>query len=92
MKKQEKARDLRRRKPSQATLEQLASNVKYQRARLEISQEYLADQAGVNRTYVSALERCEINPTLASLEGLAEACQVGIADLFLPPQQSRKRK
>ncbi|MEU2612150.1 helix-turn-helix transcriptional regulator [Micromonospora sp. NPDC007271] len=53
------------------------------RARTEkgISQEQLAALSGLDRTYVSGLERGKRNPTLATQERLAAALDVRIADL-----------
>jgi transcriptional regulator with XRE-family HTH domain len=49
---------------------------------LDISQEDLAERAGVHRTYVGMIERGEKNITLANIDKLATALGVTIADLF----------
>lgn len=53
--------------------------------------------AGIDRTYVSRLERGLENPTVAVLEKLAQALEADIVDLFevphadeAPPQLLRK--
>lgn len=46
------------------------------------SQEELADQAGLHRTYISAVERAVRNPTLTVIERIARALKVPIAELF----------
>lgn len=46
------------------------------------SQEELADQAGLHRTYISAVERAVRNPTLTVIERIAKALKVRIAELF----------
>lgn len=51
----------------------LASNLRKLRQDLELSQEALADIAGLHRTYVSSVERCERNATLDTLDKLASA-------------------
>lgn len=45
------------------------------------SQEELADQAGIHRTYVSGVERGIRNPTITVLEKLAVALQTKLPKL-----------
>ena len=81
-----------KRKPRRETLELLSDNIRVLRVQQRYSQEVLAQEAGIHRTYVGDLERCEQNPTLATLEALADALDVRIADLLLPVEKrSRKR-
>ncbi|MEY3894891.1 MAG: hypothetical protein RLZZ214_410, partial [Verrucomicrobiota bacterium] len=58
------------------------TTIKSTRAALGISQEELADRAGLHRTYISDLERGARNPSLKSVEKLAEALQLSVAGLF----------
>jgi transcriptional regulator with XRE-family HTH domain len=51
------------------------------------SQEALADAAGLHRTYVSSVERCERNITVDNMERLAKALDLDIVDLLSKPQQ-----
>ena len=54
------------------------------RMAIEISQEDLADQVGLDRTYISGIERGLRNPTFLVLLRLAEALKVpvrGLVDL-----------
>ena len=51
----------------------------------ELSQEALAVDASVDRTYVSRLERGLENPSVALIERLAEALQVDISEFFVRP-------
>lgn len=46
-----------------------------------LSQEALGDAAGLDRTYVSGLERATRNPTLATMERLADALGVRLSKL-----------
>jgi len=48
------------------------------------SQEALALNAGLDRTFVGAIERAERNITLASAEKIAKAFGMTIADLLTP--------
>jgi transcriptional regulator with XRE-family HTH domain len=50
---------------------------------LGISQEALAERAGLHRTYVAGLESGSRNISLKSIEKLARALEVTMADLFL---------
>jgi transcriptional regulator with XRE-family HTH domain len=50
-----------------------------------LSQENLAVDAGIDRTYVSRLERGLENPTVGVLEQLAEALAAEIAEFFTVP-------
>lgn len=54
------------------------------RARREgesLSQEALGQKAGLDRTYVSGLERATRNPTLATMEKVAKALGVSLSTL-----------
>lgn len=50
-----------------------------------LSQENLAVDAGIDRTYVSRLERGLENPTITVLEELADALDAGIVEFFVVP-------
>ena len=56
--------------------------VRARREAVGISQEDLADEAGVHRTYVSILERGRGNPSLTVIANLAEALETSISLLF----------
>ncbi|HEY5311440.1 MAG TPA: helix-turn-helix transcriptional regulator [Pirellulales bacterium] len=47
-----------------------------------ISQEDLADKAGLHRTYISSVERGERNVTLETIDKLAKALGVPMAKLM----------
>ncbi|MNE35263.1 anaerobic benzoate catabolism transcriptional regulator [compost metagenome] len=64
-------------KPSQCPLVAVfAANVRRIRLELKLSQEELAERAGVHRTYVGMLERGEKNTTIYNIEKVAEALGV----------------
>ena len=50
-----------------------ALNLKRLRVSAGLSQEALADIAGLDRTYISALERCRYSATLDVIERLSNA-------------------
>ena len=56
--------------------------IKTERSALGISQEELAERAGLHRTYVSDVERGARNPSIASVEKLAQALKLPIGALF----------
>lgn len=57
------------------------------RNQLEISQESLSDTAGLDRAYVSGLERGTRNPTLETLERIAQSLNVPLHDLLKRAQE-----
>ncbi len=60
----------------------LAANLRAARAKLGISQEELADRAGINRTFVGSVERRERNISLDNIERLAVALGMDVAELL----------
>jgi transcriptional regulator with XRE-family HTH domain len=56
--------------------------IKAERTALGISQEELAYRAGLHRTYVSDVERGARNPSLESVEKLAQALGLSVPTLF----------
>lgn len=69
----------------------LAGNVRRLRKSAGLSQEALADRAGLHRTYISSIERGERNITLASIFALAKALGVDPRDLLAPDSNQRGR-
>jgi transcriptional regulator with XRE-family HTH domain len=59
-----------------------ARNLRYWRVARGLSQEALADRAGIDRTYVSSLERQRYAATLDMIELLAGALEVEVAQLM----------
>ena len=64
----------------------VARNIRRLRVANGLSQEVLAVDAEIDRTYVSRLERGLENPTVAVLERLAGALSANIEELFKVPR------
>ena len=60
----------------------LAVNMKRLRKERGWSQETLADEAGLDRTYISGIERVVKNPTVTVVERIALALSCGLGDLL----------
>ncbi len=64
----------------------VAWNLRRVRVMRAVSQEALAVDAGVDRSYVGRIERGVENPTVETLDKLAAALGVAAAELLLEPQ------
>ncbi|KEO93267.1 XRE family transcriptional regulator [Erythrobacter litoralis] len=69
-----------------------AENLRRARLAAGMSQEELADVAGIDRTYVSALERCRYAASIDVIERLATALQVTAASLLEDTEHVPPRK
>jgi transcriptional regulator with XRE-family HTH domain len=69
------------------TRELVAWNVRRLRVARNISAEMLAMDSGVDRAYVSRIERALANPTIDVLERIASVLEVEMAELFRVPEQ-----
>ncbi|HEY0323802.1 MAG TPA: helix-turn-helix transcriptional regulator [Pyrinomonadaceae bacterium] len=63
-------------------LEKFGERVREERLNQGLSQEALAEKAGVHRTYIGMIERAEKNITLTNIEKIAKALDVDISSLF----------
>lgn len=68
----------------------IAHNLRKLRVARGISQEDLAVDAEIDRTYVSRLERGLENPTVVVLDKLARALEFDIAEFFVRPRAGEK--
>jgi transcriptional regulator with XRE-family HTH domain len=66
----------------------VARNLRRIRVRERLSQEDLAVDARIDRTYVSRIERGLENPTVAILEQLARALNADIVEFFAVPAKN----
>ena len=60
-----------------------AKNVRIRRKAAHLSQEKLAEKAGMHRTYIGGVEQRRVNASLKSIEKIAAALEVDPAVLFL---------
>lgn len=67
---------------SMDALKRLGQNIKDLRAAQQISQDKLAEDAGVDRSYMGMIERGESSPTVVPLMKIARALQVDVAELL----------
>ena len=65
----------------------LAANLRRYRANVGLSQEALADAAGLHRTFVGAVERSERNISVDNIEKLATALNIAGFELLKPRPQ-----
>lgn len=60
----------------------LGKKIRRLRKRQDVSQEALAEKAGIHRTYMGKIERGESNPPVQTVNKIAKALKVDISDLF----------
>lgn len=70
-------------KTSNTIQAQLGQRVKQLRLQKGLSQEALAERCGLDRTYVSGIERGVRNPTLEVLHIIANGLNIDLASLFV---------
>ena len=57
-------------------------HVRYLRDLRKLTQEEVADRAGIHVTYLSGIERGRRNPSLKNIHAVAQALEVPVGDLF----------
>jgi transcriptional regulator with XRE-family HTH domain len=63
-------------------LKRLGYHIRQLREQAGISQESLGLRSGLHRTYIGAIERGERNPSVLSLQKIADALNVTVGELF----------
>jgi len=63
----------------------LAQKLRFLRFTRGWSQEVLAELAGLHRTYISQIERGQVNVSIDNLEKLADAFELPVPELLTPP-------
>lgn len=64
--------------------ELVGRNIKRIRVANGVSQEQLAFDAGVDRSYLGGVERCDENPSVDTLDKIAAVLDVPLIELFRP--------
>lgn len=63
-------------------LTKISIKVKYERNKLNLSQEKFALACGLSRNYIGLLERKEIQPTIVAVEKIAKYLNKDLAEFF----------
>jgi transcriptional regulator with XRE-family HTH domain len=61
--------------------QKLGKKIRVLRTEADLTQEIVAEMTGLDRTYISGIERGVRNPSLKNIEKLAKALKVTISDL-----------
>lgn len=64
------------------TKQKLGDRIRKLRLEKRLSQENLAFESNMHRTYLSSIERGERNPSLKNIEAIANALGVTLSELF----------
>ncbi len=71
-------------------LKQFGEVIKIKREALDISQEKLAERAGLHRTYIGGVEQGRRNLSLLNIVKIAKALDVAPEDLFVNCESMKK--
>ena len=66
----------------QSIKQRFGKAIRRRRRELDLSQEELAERAELHRTYISNIERGELNPSLETMEKLVKALDITVSALF----------
>jgi transcriptional regulator with XRE-family HTH domain len=72
--------------------EVMATNVRRARHAGNMTQEELADRAGLSARYLGSIERAEVSATITVLERLAQALDVDPCDLIRASARAKSRR
>lgn len=67
---------------SSALRRKFGAKLRQERQKLGISQEELGFRTGLDRTYISGIERGERNPTLQNIGRIAKALKISLSAFF----------
>jgi transcriptional regulator with XRE-family HTH domain len=69
----------------------VALNVRNGRKRLNLTQEMLAERAGVSSRYIGSVERAAVSVTVTVLSKVAAALEVEPGELLRPPNKKKRK-
>lgn len=61
----------------------VGQRIKVERTKKEMSQEELADLAGISRSTIGLIERGESSPTVETIKQIADALEIEVYKLFI---------
>ena len=62
--------------------QKLAENIRVERAKKQLSQEYLAEQADITPQHLYRIENAKVCPTILVVANIAQALGITLDDLF----------
>jgi transcriptional regulator with XRE-family HTH domain len=65
----------------------MATNVRRERQERRLTQEELADRAGLSARYLGSIERAAVSASVTVLGQLAQALRIDPCELIRPPQR-----
>lgn len=68
----------------------LAKRIREHRKKKRYSQEKLAELSGLHSTYIGQIERCEKNPSIESLQKIADGLELSLHELLPDIKPSNK--
>lgn len=69
-------------KMQNTVLIQFGNKIREERHKQHLSQEQLAEKAGLHRTYIGMIERAEKNITLENIHRISKALGLNLSELF----------
>jgi ribosome-binding protein aMBF1 (putative translation factor) len=69
-------------KQERRVLKTLGKNIRKVRLARRMSQMYLAAEAGLDKSYIGAIERAEVNPSIKKIVQIADALGISCGQLF----------
>ena len=65
-----------------AVRQNLGDRIRELRTKQEIGQDAFAFKAGIHRTHIGSIERAEVDPRLSTVQKIAEALGITLAELL----------
>jgi transcriptional regulator with XRE-family HTH domain len=72
-------------------LVEIGKNIQVTRKTQRLSQERLAERAGLHPTYIGRVERAEVNITIGALKKISDALEVSLNELLFIEERSKDK-